>query len=39
MGQLLPADGRELRVTEARRQFFEEGACPDGELPNEVLRS
>ena len=39
MGQLLPADGRELRVTEARRRFFEEGACPDGELPNEVLRS
>ncbi|ENO85964.1 sigma-54-dependent Fis family transcriptional regulator [Thauera linaloolentis] len=39
MGQLLPAGGRELRVTEARRRFFEEGACPDGVLPTEVLRS
>ena len=38
-GQLLAGGARELRVTEARRQFFEEGACPEGELPAEVLRS
>ena len=39
MDQLLPTDRRELCVTEARRRFFEEGICPDGTLPAEVLRS
>ena len=38
-GHPMTAGPHDLRVLEARRQFFERGDNPEGEVPQEVLRS